>query len=510
MRTDRYDVIVVGGGPTGMVTARALGQLGHRVALVERHASPYNLPRAGHLDHEVFRILQNLDVVEPILADARPKRANRWLNGEGEVMFTFEHWGETTSWHPSASFYQPVLEQAVLDEIGADPNVEILFGHEVVDLRQDECGVTVTLSAIGRESGPLRLGGRFLVGADGANSFVRGQVGVDRDDFGFNETWLTVDAALVGEADFGEPAVVGDPLRPHFFGPLGLRHHRFEWQLLPGEQPEDFADRASVWKLLQPVGATPDNVRIVRQAIFTFEYRVATRWRVGRVLLAGDAAHTMPPCLGQGMCSGLRDVANLAWKLDLVLRERSDPDLLDSYQAERLPHVRSWGDMARDAGRLAFTTDLAEARARDDRIRRGELPTFGPAPALGAGVIHRSARERAGTMFPQRPVLHDGRRELFDDVVRAEFVALEIDRASDTSPAEIVGRYVFSGDPREVFTLTDVDGGYEEVFEGLDAQAIVVRPDRYLYAIDSEGGQLSRLVADLAVDLSLTSTTVDW
>src|SRR5205814_10337395 len=152
---------------------------------------------------------------------------------------------------------------------------------------------------------------------------------------------------------------------------------------------------ATAWRLLAPWEVTPANATLERHTVYRFQARWVDTWRSGRLLLAGDAAHQMPPFAGQGMCSGLRDAANLAWKLDLVLAGTAPAALLDTYPSERIPHVRATIDFSMALGKVICTADPAEAAARDATMiaaaAEGEPATSPPSLAIGPGVLRAGA-----------------------------------------------------------------------------------------------------------------------
>lgn len=202
---------------------------------------------------------------------------------------------------------------------------------------------------------------------------------------------------LINDADSGLPEFalqVCDPARPHTLVPMPAPRFRFEFMLLPGEDPvamqtpEAVAELTAGWL---PAGAAT----VERSAVYTFHGLITTRWRSGRVLLAGDAAHQTPPFLGQGMCSGMRDAANLAWKLHAVLRG-ADEALLDTYQQEREPAVRSIVQAAVDFGRIICTLDPAQAAARDEAMLAAGVGRRGAGHERGRadGAAHRLAGDR--------------------------------------------------------------------------------------------------------------------
>ncbi len=191
-------------------------------------------------------------------------------------------------------------------------------------------------------------------------------------DLGFFYDWLIVDVVL-DEPRVYDPINVQlcDPARPTTVVSGGPGRRRWEFMRLPEETLDDLNDVDAAWRLLAAWDVTPANATLERHAVYTFSARHAERWRSGRVLLAGDAAHLMPPFAGQGMCSGIRDAANLAWKLDLVVTGRGAATVLDSYTEERLPHARAVIDLSIGLGRIICVPDPAEAAARDEMMSVG-------------------------------------------------------------------------------------------------------------------------------------------
>src|SRR5215510_4699449 len=281
-------------------------------------------------------------------------------------------------------FNQPALE-ALLARRAAELGVDVRRGVEVTAVDQGEGHVVVT----GGDSSTVTA--RYAVGCDGANSVVRRLADLPVEDLGFFYDWLIVDVIL------DEPRVfdpinlqICDPARPTTAVSGGPGRRRWEFMRLPHEPLDELGDETRAWELLAPWDVHPGNARLERHAVYTFNARYARRWRAGRLLLAGDAAHLMPPFAGQGMCSGLRDAANLAWKLDLVLAGRAPDSVLDTYHSERVPHVRAMIEFSMALGRVICVADPAEAAARDAAMtaaaRDGQAITPPPPVALGPGV----------------------------------------------------------------------------------------------------------------------------
>ena len=323
---------VVGYGPVGQMLAILLGQRGWRVGVLERWPDAYPLPRAVHFDHEVARVFQAAGVSDELAEKIEPAPIYEWRNAAGDILLRFGRDTHTShSGGPESSmFSQPDLEQILDRRVRALPGVTVHRGLEVDRLEATAEGVA--LEAVDADGARTRVHARYALGCDGANSFVRGQIGVPVCDLGFAFDWLIVDV-IPHEQRRWEPLnwQLCDPVRPTTLVSGGPGRRRWEFMRLPHETIDDLNSEKTTWRLLERWGRTPENTTIERHAVYTFRARWTDLWRNGRVLLAGDAAHLMPPFAGQGMCSGIRDAANLAWKLDSVLAGRASDALLDSY-----------------------------------------------------------------------------------------------------------------------------------------------------------------------------------
>lgn len=515
MSEDIQDVVLIGLGPVGLTMAAVLGQAGHTVTAVERQEQFYGLPRAGHIDDEIVRILQSLDVEGPLLADSYPTLEYRWVNATGETLLEFD-WGVPgiSGYHSNYMQYQPVLEGALAERVQSDPVITLLRGWEAVGFVDRGGHVEVTVRRAGQER---ILRGRYLVGADGAGSAVRRALGIEREDLGFNERWLDVDARKKRELSFEfDCGQICDPRRPVTILPLGKRHRRWEWSLLPGETVEEFEKPATAWRLLGELGVGPDDVEIVRQVVYTFEARTARTFRHGRALLIGDAAHTMPPFMGQGMCSGMRDAKNLGWKLDLVLRGLAPDRLLDTYEEELRPYVLDWTTISLEAGKIPCTTDPDAARERDERFRAGWRPPMPDFPQIRHGLIRRdgsgAACPPAGELSLQARVERHGRVELFDRAFAAagrwQVVSVAGDPRAvlDAEQLAVLDRigtvFAHVGDTEHA-DARDVDGAYRSYFAERQTAVTIARPDFYVYGAAPTLAELPALVDGLVAQLEL-------
>jgi 3-(3-hydroxy-phenyl)propionate hydroxylase len=330
----------------------------------------------------------------------------------------------------------------------------------------------------------------YVVACDGAASPTREALGIELEDLGFHEQWLVIDLLLDGSGlELPQKAIYYcQPARPHVAMPIPGNRHRIECKLLPGETAEQMQDPAAVSALLEGLVGNGD-VNVERAAVYTFHGLLAREWRRGRVLLAGDAAHQMPPFLGQGMCSGFRDATNLAWKLDHVLSRRAPELLLDTYQGERSPHVRAVVERAIDYGALVAIIDPQLAADRDDRLREDHSALLFRLPILEPGPL---VQDGGGRLFGQP---HVG-GELLDDAVGQRFLVLarEPDGLTEAARwwAEEMGAWVTTLDQ-----LPDADPSLKEWFDQRGVAVLVLRPDRYLLAATDDLERVTAAVAPL-------------
>ncbi len=319
------DVAIVGYGPVGSVLAILLAQFGRSVTVLERWTEPYPLPRAVHFDHEVGRILQGCGIGDELRTISEPADIYEWRNADGTTLLRFGQAGDGPSgWPASSMFNQPMIEQ-LLDRRAREVGVDVRRGVEVTGIEQGDDRVVVA------GANGMSASARYVIGCDGANSTVRMLTGLPVTDLGFFYDWLIVDVILAEPRVFDPINLqICDPTRPTTAVSGGPGRRRWEFMRLPHEPLDELNEETRAWELLAPWDVRPDNAQLERHAVYTFNARYAEKWRSERVFLAGDAAHLMPPFAGQGMCSGLRDAANLAWKLDLVLGGIAADELLDT------------------------------------------------------------------------------------------------------------------------------------------------------------------------------------
>ncbi|NWJ73936.1 bifunctional 3-(3-hydroxy-phenyl)propionate/3-hydroxycinnamic acid hydroxylase [Pseudonocardia sp. ICBG1122] len=473
---EHVDVAIVGGGPVGMVLAALLAGDGIRTLVLEREQEIGHRPRARHLDGEAMRVLQTIGVagrceqVMPVfggglrLVDA----GGRTLT---ELPFDATRRGPQ-GWFDDYQLSQPLLLDVLRGHLEGSGSGAVRTGHEVTALDQGEDHVRIDTvdPATGARSS---VTASWVVGCDGAGSAVRSLLGTRFRRLGPDHPFLVVDATP-GPTGYRVPdpaysRLVCDPARPHYVSPgNGPVPTRLEFMVLPGDDPAELVTPAGIARLTAPYLDLADT-RVDRAAVYVFHSLLVDRWRTGRVLLAGDAAHVQPPFMGQGLCSGVRDASNLAWKLAAVCRGESGDELLDTYGAERSVHARHWIDEANRIGAIVMTTDPAEASALAERLLSGDRAALRPlSPRLGPSPLCDGPA--AGALAPQ-PVDEDGR--LLDDVVGRRFVV-----AASQAALAGLGHEVRS-DPR-VAVLAPRSPATRALLADRDADAVVVRPDRYV------------------------------
>lgn len=508
-----YDVIVAGYGPTGMLAALQLGRSGHRVAVLERYTTLYNLPRVGIIHDDIMRMFQEIGCMEAVLPSTHFLPTYELARNGRVLMSNTVATHATHGWPEMTSVYQPAFEAELDRLVRAEPAVDIHQGHTVVALTQDGEGVDVTTET--EEGVRHSFRGKYLIGSDGGNSFVRRALGIEYASLGFDQDWLVIDGRALKPQRQDLPALrqFCEPEQPGMTMRMGPHHRRWSFMILPGEPAEEAMRPENVWRRLQrPEGGTAEEFELVRVASYRFASLLAETWRVGRVLLAGDAAHQMPPFLAQGLCSGFRDAHNLAWKLDLVLKGVSPDRLLDTYVAERLPNSRATIIESMRVGQNVIERDLEKARQRDERLQemwaqaratpeRKELIAF-RVPGYEAGLV-AAGRPGAGDALGQARVRAAGHEGLLDDVVGHGFLLLAKDSGSlnslsseDRAFWQSVGGVAYAFDGKDDEALGDLEGFYARLLDLYGADVLLKRRDHYLFGT-SRREELPALIAEL-------------
>lgn len=513
MNQKNVDVAIVGYGPVSKLLATLLGQKGWKVSVHEKYPKTYPLPRAVHLDDEIARILQSIIPSSEI--ERNTIVANdfyEWVNADRQTLLRID-WTQygISGWPGHLFFSQPEIEELMDTACHNNDTVSVNYGSEAVGLTEFDDHVELIVKDQDGEETTIHA--QYVVGCDGANSFVRKNMEHTITDLGFVSDFLVVDVIPKVERKWSPMNLqVCDPARPTTVVSGGPGRRRWEFMALPGEIKEDLNKEEVAWRLIEPWDLTPENSILERHAVYTFKAQWVDEWRKGRLILAGDAAHLTPPFMGQGLCSGLRDSKNLAWKLDLVLSGKVDDSILDQYTKERKPHNRDVVDAALYLGKVICVPDPVEAEKRDAAFLSGDIPPFPDFPILTEGILYQPEESRsdnlAGELSFQSQVKYQGKTGLFDDIVGHQGWTI-ISPVANPKKAlnleqiefmeKIGAKFIEISDNETTGSnaIIDIDGKYGQYFKEKGVEAVIVRPDYYLFGSTSSFENLSEIVENL-------------
>ena len=505
-----YDVAIVGYGPVGQTLTTLLGRQGWSVLVLDKQASLYPLPRACHLDHEAMRILQAMGVAEEINAAIVPAREYLLLRADLSVLSNLPRGWETPSgWESSYHFYQPDIEGIFDATAKSTPGVTVRQSTNVRTV--SDLGDRVALTVDGGEEPILA---RFVVGADGANSLVREQAGIARDDLGFEATWVVIDVEMKEGAEAPEVPDTGqvlDPAQPSHMAWLGGGHYRWEFMIVDGADPVEAAKPENVWPKLRR-WITADTATLLRSTTYTFHSLVASTFKQGRVLLAGDAAHLMPPFMGQGMISGMRDAMTLSWMLNKVLKGTAPVEFLDAYTESRRPHVTEYIAESVRVGQLVCETNPQKAAERDGKLEAQTEANPPFQPQLGAGFVDGPL----GGRLAVQPRIAGSKDVLLDDLLGSSLTLLTVQPEVLNGLSATAKRHLelldvsvasISAQPGEASPESFVEQGtrFTDWLGSADADWVLVRPDAYVFDAGKGAEALEESIEKLGAYISRES-----
>ncbi|MGA7465652.1 bifunctional 3-(3-hydroxy-phenyl)propionate/3-hydroxycinnamic acid hydroxylase [Mycobacterium sp.] len=519
------DVVVVGAGPVGLTLANILGLQGVRTVVVEERDTLIDYPRGVGLDDESLRTFQAIGLVDRVLPHTVPNQILRFVDAKRRVLAEMAPPDARFGWPKRNGFVQPLVDAELLKGLDRFEHVEVRWGRPMTSLAVAPGAVTVEL---GGDGGSTPLRALYVVGCDGGRSPTRRLMDVSFDGTTSPTRWLVVDIA---NDPLGHPnsEVGADPQRP--YASISIAHgiRRFEFMIHPDETDEQAEDPAFLARMLATFVPHPDRLDVIRHRVYTHHSRIAGGFRRGRLLLAGDAAHLMPVWQGQGYNSGIRDAANLGWKLAAVVNGYAEDALLDSYDVERRKHARAMIDLSTMVGRVISPTNKRVAAARDLLVRSASIvPSlkryvlemrFKPMPRYEQGaVVHpepRRADSPVGTLFVQPSVdTREQQNALLDDVLGGWFAML----CWNNNPREILGDKAFATwkalgttfvaarpltqlhwtghDDPDVVIVGDRTGQLKAWFDTHQESVLFLRPDRCV-----AGACIAQLAPELSTSL---------
>lgn len=502
------DVAIIGYGPTGIIAALTLAKNGAKVTAFEREQSIYPRARAVTINDWTMRILQNLGIDQQVTRVVEPQRALRWMTYDGHEIMRVEHPQSTLGVVPRFyNIYQPVMESTLRDCANSyGDQLQVNYGYEVVALEQDETGVTVTSRCM--NTGELKhTRAKYAIAADGGSSPTRHMLDIKMQGDTLEQIWIVIDCRVKRWwPDRDLLTFWTDKERPVVDIALSAGNHRWEIPLKPGETEADFDCNEKVWPLLKALGHDENDIDIHQFAFYRHHTRMADTWRAGRVFLAGDASHLMPPWAGAGMQTGMRDAYNLGWKMAAVIKGELPEAWLDTYEIERRPNAEFYTKLAVGLGRVikqeASEEELAVLNSvPENPVTPYESPLNAP-PTMVAGWLRGEISDSSivGRMVPQ-PIIGDatGKMGRLDDILGEGFVLLGADcdpitLLSDEEKAcwdALKTRYITMR-PKDKHTqnaneLVDIGQAILPWMARYGAKVIAIRPDKFVAANDIHG-----------------------
>ncbi len=506
------EVAILGAGPVGLTLANYLSKQGIQVTVIEQLDSLIDYPRAIGIDDEALRTIQSLGLVEQVLPHTTPNHAMRFLTPKGRCFADIQPLTREFGWSRRNAFIQPQVDNVLLQGLKQYEQTQVLFSRHLNEFSQDANGVTLKLT--NQEHHEEIIHAQYLIACDGGNSIVRRTLNIAFDGKTAPNQWIVID---IENDPLATPHIYlcCDPVRPYVSAALPHGIRRFEFMVMPGETQEELSKPENINKLLSKVLPNTENIEVIRQRVYTHNARIAEKFRVDRILLAGDAAHIMPVWQGQGYNSGMRDAFNLGWKMTLVIQGKANPELLDSYQIERKDHAKAMIDLSVMAGHVLAPPKKWQGFVRDGisqvlnyikPIKQYLLEMrFKPMPKYSDGALLPDHQKNSpvGKMFIQPLVkLESGENILLDEVIGNDFAILAwgVDPKWGLSEAtiqewqklgikfiQVLPAVQLSNENRKksdgIITIGDLGTELRSWFGQTSQSIVILRPDRFVAAL---------------------------
>ena len=475
-----YDVTIIGLGPIGGTLANLIALNGYSVLILEREKSYYPLPRAVHFDDEIMRVFQSIGITKDFLKYTIINKGTKFVNSKGKVVLDWPRPKEITEngWYPSYRFNQPDLERQLRKRLKSFKKVEIKQNSEVKKIKNYKNCVKIYFKDIINKN-IHEVKSKYLVGCDGANSITRKQIKVKMDNLGFTQKWAVVDLILKkNKKNLPDRTIqYSNPKQPATYCRNVGKRRRWEFAIQKKQNEKTVLTEKFIWNFLKP-WLIKKEASIERKTIYTFKSAISRKWRKGRVFVAGDAAHLMPPFMGQGMCAGIRDVSNLAWKINKCLRNKHNEKLLNSYQSERFSNVKEYVETTMRMGEFVNAVGTDQITSNISSSNDGTKSMQSIKPKLGLGLGNKSDKYR-GKIFPQLKMKNGN----------------SLDRKFTKKPILLVSPKVKKKFLNKYFNSnSEKFKGLSEFFKNSNIEGVIVRPDRFILASCSSSKNLKYFV----------------
>ena len=397
-----YDVTIIGLGPTGGTLANLIALQGFSVLILEREKSFYPLPRAVHFDDEIMRIFQTIGITKDFLKHTIINKGTKFVNSKGKVVLDWPRPRSLTEngWYPSYRFNQPDLEKQLRKKLKKYKKVEIKQNSEVSKIKNFKDCVKIKFKNV-IINNPEEIKSKYVIGCDGANSITRNQINTKMDNLGFTQKWAVVDLILKKDKKNLPDRTIqySNSKQPATYCRNVGKRRRWEFAIKKNQSEKKILSNFYIWNFLKP-WLKKNEALIERKTIYTFKSAISRKWKKGRIFIAGDAAHLMPPFMGQGMCAGIRDVSNLAWKIAKCLRSNHNEKLLKTYQSERFSNVKEYVETTMRMGEFVNAVGSYKITDNISSTNDGTKSMQSIKPKLGKGLGQKTDKN-IGKIFPQ-------------------------------------------------------------------------------------------------------------
>ena len=462
----KYDVAIVGFGPTGGTLANLLALQGFSILIIEKEKSFYPLPRAVHFDDEIMRVFQTIGITDKFLKHTIINKGTKFVNSKNKVVLDWPRPRSITEngWYPSYRFHQPDLERKLRRRLKEFKKVSVMQNTKVNSLKEEKNSVKIYIENINNNK-ISEIRAKYIIGCDGARSTIRKQIKAKFQNLGFTQKWAVVDLILKkNKKELPDRTIqYSNSKRPATYCRNVGKRRRWEFAINNNESEKKVLSNSYIWNFLKP-WLKPSEALMERKTIYTFQSAISKKWKKGRVFLAGDAAHLMPPFMGQGMCAGVRDASNLAWKIAYCLKNNHSEKLLNTYQSERYSNVIEYIKTTVKMGEFVNAVGTSNITGEVSSTPNGQKSMKSIKPKLGKGLGKINDKNR-GKIFPQFK-LKNGK---------------SLDNKFFDKPLLIISSKYKKKLPKKInYINSNTAKGLNEYMLNLKIDAFVVRPDRFI------------------------------